>query len=125
MKMKITNVFKYFFLFIVILEYSLNLKIKNKLKDSEFENDDPEMDNSSRIPTIHLHVEDHDDDPVNFRRFDGERKEWLERLRELEVKYKGDKAALLNVLNAQVSKLGQLTELAQTTNHIIEKITNG
>jgi hypothetical protein len=117
--MKFHNFIKYvgMILFVNLLSFHcIKLKLKNK---KDYDDEDKKMANSNGIPTIHIHVEDHDRDPVNFKRFDGERKTYSERIRELEVKYNNEKRALMQVLSFQVSKLSQLSELSASTFNLL------
>ena len=84
-------------------------------KDDGFFNDDPEFADSNRNPIINIHMDDHDSDPINFRRFDGERKTYNLRVNELREKYENEKKGLTHLITIQMSKIAQLTEVADAT----------
>jgi hypothetical protein len=109
--------FVYFIFLISKIVVSLNLRSKN---DPPFFNEDPEMVDSNRIPIINIQMEDHDDDPINFKRFDGERKTYSMKVNELHEKYENEKKALIKVITFQLSKIEHLTEIADLTNKLIE-----
>jgi hypothetical protein len=68
------------------------------------------------LPTkININMDDYDSDPINFKRFDGERKTYNLRVQELQEKYENEKKALTNVITLQLSKIAQLTEIADST----------
>ncbi len=92
----------------------------NLRKGDQFFNEDPEFADSNRTPIINIHMEDHDSDPINFRRFDGERKIYSVKLHELEAYYENEKKALSDVIALQTSKIAQLTEIADSTNNIMD-----
>lgn len=115
----------FFLLIVFLIQFSLCLKIKNKIKNKlnkPFFDEEAEMANSNRIPIIHLHVEDNDNDPINFRRFDGERQSYNFKLNDLTKKYESEKHALLAVIGKQLTKIAELTEMADSTNKLIKEL---
>jgi hypothetical protein len=68
-------------------------------------------------------MEDYDSDPINFRRFDGERKTYSMRVNELHERYENEKKALVKVITLQQSKIEHLSEMADSTNRILEPMT--
>ncbi len=104
----------FIFLFAVLFVVAVTLK------QDKFFNDDPEMADSNRTPVVNIHMEDHDSDPINFRRFDGERKTYSIRGNELRERYENEKKALIKVITLQQSKIEHLAEIADATNRILE-----
>ena len=97
----------------------LGLGLNTRVKDKPFFNEDPKAVNSNTVPIIHLHVDDHASDPINFRRFDGERQAYSMRVNELHSKYENEKKGLTKIISFQLSKLAQLTEVADATSKIV------
>jgi hypothetical protein len=116
---------KYKYLILINLIYvscfssitSFKLQTKSlELSNSKYFNDDPKFADSNRTPTkININMDDYDSDPINFKRFDGERKTYNLRVQELQEKYENEKKALTNVITLQLSKIAQLTEIADST----------
>jgi hypothetical protein len=90
------------------------------LRQDKFFDEDPEMNNSNRSPIINIHMEDHDSDPINFRRFDGERKDFSTKLKELDAQYDNEKKALTDVITLQQSKIANLMEISESTNILLD-----
>lgn len=124
--MKIFTFYKISFIFLILFAFNvLNIfSLRINLRKDNFFNDDPEMADSNRIPrVINIHMEDYDSDPINFRRFDGERKTYSMRVNELLEKYDNEKKALIKVITLQQSKIGHLSEIADATCRKIEPMT--
>jgi hypothetical protein len=92
------------------------------LRQEKFFDEDPEMNNSNRSPIINIHMEDHDSDPINFRRFDGERKNYSIKVKELNAQYDNEKKALRQVITFQQSKIANLMEIAESTNLLLDHL---
>ena len=117
------NIFNLTVFYLITSSFSMKLKLNQKKKDNFF-NDDPKMADSNRIPmTINIHMEDYDSDPINFRRFDGERKTYSMRVNELHERYENEKKALVKVITLQQSKIEHLSEMADSINRILEPMT--
>ncbi len=107
---------KILFLFLVTLTWVFSMN----LRQDKFFDEDPEMNNSNRSPIINIHMEDHDSDPINFRRFDGERKDFSTKLKELDAQYDNEKKALTDVITLQQSKIANLMEISESTNILLD-----
>lgn len=101
------------FIFLFILELSIQLNLRG----------DPGAD-PERIPGVNIHVQYNDNDPANTRRYDGERMSTLDRIREMELKFQGDKSHLEKVLAAQAAKLSEISQLAMTTYNLLEAVSS-
>lgn len=112
------RIFKFFFILFCFINFTTQIKIKSK--DDKFFNEDPDMVDSNRAPIVNIHMEDYDSDPVNFKRFDGERKSYLLRVNEMHERYENDKKALMDVIALQQSKIAHLTDIAEYINNAVE-----
>jgi len=107
----------YSFLFIGLL---LPIFILIKVKKPKYFDQDPEFANSNRNPVINIHMEDHDSDPINFKRFDAERRSYSTKIQDLEKKYASEKKTLTDLIALQSGKIAQLSEIADSTNKVME-----
>jgi hypothetical protein len=85
-----------------ILIILIGIVLTTRLKQSDYVE-------ANRMPSLNLHIEDHDRDPINFKRFDGERKEYQNRLEELYRKYQSEKNRLMGVIAAQNDSIQHLS----------------
>ncbi len=69
----------------------------------------------NRMPTVNIHIEDHDRDPINFRRFDGERVNYQYRLEDLFVHYESQKRTLISIMETEIDKIRKMTDDATAT----------
>lgn len=110
---------KYMYFIQLCLIYISLISVINSHKielKSKYFNDDPKFADSNRTPTkININMDDYDSDPINYKRYDGERKTYNLRLQEIQLKYENEKKALTNVITLQLSKIAQLTEVTDST----------
>jgi hypothetical protein len=115
-----------FILFIFLLNVEC-LQIKSKLTArTEFNSKlkakaDDDVD-SNDIPHISIHLEDHDGDPLNFVKFNDERRDITIRYSNLEMRYNSEKRALMKLMSHQTAKLAELTELAKITTDMVDEL---
>ena len=64
----------------------------------------------NRMPTVNVHIEDHDRDPVNFRRFDGERVDFQNRIDDLFIRYESQKKTLQTIMETEIDKIRKMSE---------------
>jgi hypothetical protein len=69
----------------------------------------------NRMPTLNIHIEDHDRDPINFRRFDGERVDYQNRIDDLFIHYESQKKTLQSIMEIEIDKIVKLTTDATAT----------
>jgi hypothetical protein len=74
------------------------------------------------VPIVHIHMDDHDGDPLNFHRFDKDRRDAQSRLSQLELTYNGDKRALMDLISHQTAKVAELTNIAESTNRLLKSL---
>ncbi len=69
----------------------------------------------NRMPILNIHIEDHDRDPINFRRFDGERFDYQNRVDDLFIHYESQKKTLQSIMEIEIDKIVKLTNDATAT----------
>jgi len=92
---------------------TFNLKTKSK--------GDGDVD-ANDVPNISVHLEDRDGDPLNFVKFNDERRDIAIRYSNLEMKYNSEKRALMKLITHQNAKLAELNEIARITIDILDGI---
>jgi hypothetical protein len=110
---------------LIFTKFSIILPLKLKLKSLDkpkFFDQDPEYANSRRIPIININMEDYDSDPINYKRFDGERRLYKERLEELHIKYENEKKSLMNIAAVQLNQIANLALTAESTNELLNSL---
>ena len=90
---------------------TFNLKTKSK-GDGDVDTND--------VPNISIHLEDHDGDPLNFVKFNDERRDIAIRYSNLEMRYNSEKRALMKLITHQNAKLAELNEIARITTDMID-----
>jgi len=90
---------------------TFNLKTKSKADGDVDAND---------VPNISVHLEDRDGDPLNFVKFNDERRDIAIRYSNLEMKYNSEKRALMKLITHQNAKLAELNEIARITIDILD-----
>jgi hypothetical protein len=106
--------FKFFIIFsILIITYSL--KITSKLKLGKDDSVDP-----NDVPNVNINIEEYDGDPLNFQRFDDERRNLQSKLTYMQMKYESEKKALVKLITHQSSKIEELADLAEETRNRVE-----
>lgn len=108
------------FVFLISVE-SVKIKSKFRSKSSTKSKADDDV-NANDIPGISVHMEDHDGDPLNFVKFNNERRDMSLRYAEMQMRYDGEKKALMKLLTHQTAKLAELTEIAEITVKMIDQM---
>ena len=92
----------------------------NKLEEKLTEDgSDPE-----RIPGVRIHTQVTDADPANTKRYDPERLETLDRIKEIEIKLVSEKSRLETIVAAQVAKINEISQIAMTTYGILDSVSS-
>jgi hypothetical protein len=63
----------------------------------------------NRMPSLNLRIDDKGGDPVNFKRFNTESKEYSRKADDLYLKYQSDKDTLIQVANSQMNSITNLS----------------
>jgi hypothetical protein len=121
------NFFKYgFFYLIIFFNFLFSFEsagIKSKLKmrvNSKSKADDAVDVND--VPKISVNLEDRDGDPLNFVKFNDERRELSNKYADIELTYNAEKHALMKMITHQNAKLAELNEIAKITTDMIKEL---
>ena len=121
------NFFKYGFFYLIIFFYLLfsfeSAGIKSKLNmrvNSKSKADDAVDVND--VPKISVNLEDRDGDPLNFVKFNDERRELSIKYGDIELTYNAEKHALMKMITHQNAKIAELNEIAKITTDMIKEL---
>lgn len=97
---------------------STQIKISNLNKQSKGDNSDKGID-PERQPSISINLETNDDDPGDFERYLNDKKESLEKIKEMEIKLEMEKTNLQQIISFQEEKIKELTQMALYTYNLL------
>ena len=120
------NFLKHGFFYMIIFFYFLSyfecagIKSKSNLQvNSKFKSHDVDVND---VPKISVNLEDSDGDPLNFVKFNNDRRDLSIKYADIELTYNAEKHALMKMITHQNAKLAELNDIAKITTDMINKL---